>query len=952
MSKFNRLILYQNVRGLKTKTHMFYENILNSDFDIICLTETWLDDTVHSSELFPPNFAVFRQDGRRQCRGRGVLVAVNHNAWRPVHLTHLTSDSIDMIWLTLTNTSGFSFFLCNLYFPPNSIRLDYESFYELVNNSLNELNGAICVVGDFNLPLITNSKFNLTAGGQIYVDLCFFLSLHNLVLRNDVTNDNDKTLDLVITNIPGLSVEREEDPLVPLDRHHPALSLCFYYPDHGSWHVTRTNEVAYNFKRADFLGLWRSLSNCDWQSVYSENQVDRAVGVFYDLVYDCLDNAVPKSTTRKYKYPKWYTPEIIACIKQKQVSRKKFLRSSKLLHFNQFREHRRNLKYLIAQAHRNYVLEIEGNVKSDPKKFWEFVKSKRSSVSSGPNVYSWNGDKFSDGKSVSDAFARYFASVFNDEGPVDISAVINTPVLPGAHSLVLNVISENEVLSAIRKLPSKRSFGPDLIPPYIFRACSDFFVKPLCYIFNLCLRCNTFPSLWKTARVIPLHKKGNRFEISNFRPVSIISTPAKVFELVLYSNIFPHVKSHITGMQHGFYPSRSIVTNLVNFTSFTSKILDCKGQVDTVYTDFSKAFDKVSHFVLLSKLNYYGFSNNLIKLFSSYLQNRQLYVSFEAFRSFVFSSGSGVPQGSNLGPLLFNVFINDVVNVLKCHVLMYADDMKLFDCISSADDCVSLQNDLNSLDRWCEENKLQLNVEKCTVMSYTRKLSPIVFPYSINNIVLSRTSSYRDLGVIMESDLSFKSHILSAAKRAYGVLGFILRISKLFSDFFTVKLLYKSLVRSKLEFASIIWSPYTLLHINIIEKVQKRFLRYLYYKSFGPLQFPIWLVRYKEMLEMFEFESLGDRRKVARLCYLRDVLSGIVDDPLTLSSVSWHVPTRGGRASRPFYPLLARTCAHANSFLVSTVSLFNSLGGELDVTMNRSAFKKTCFEYFRNENLT
>jgi hypothetical protein len=103
----------------------------------------------------------------------------------------------------------------------------------------------------------------------------------------------------------------------------------------------------------------------------------------------------------------------------------------------------------------------------------------------------------------------------------------------------------------------------------------------------------------------------------------------------------------------------------------------------------------------------------------------------------------------------------------------------------------------------------------------------------------------------MESDLSFKSYILSAAKRAYGVLGFILSISKFFNDFFTVKLLYKSLVRSKLEFASIIWSPYTFLHINIIEKVQKRFLRYLYYKSFGPLQFLIWLVRYKEMMEMF-----------------------------------------------------------------------------------------------------
>lgn len=120
-NEYNELVFYQNVRGLKSKTHVFYENVLNSDYEVICLTETWLDDTVHSSELFPPSFSVFRQDGRRQCRGRGVLVAVKHTVWRPVHLTHLTSDNIDTIWLKLSNSSGFTFF-CALYiFLPDPI---------------------------------------------------------------------------------------------------------------------------------------------------------------------------------------------------------------------------------------------------------------------------------------------------------------------------------------------------------------------------------------------------------------------------------------------------------------------------------------------------------------------------------------------------------------------------------------------------------------------------------------------------------------------------------------------------------------------------------------------------------------------------------------------------------------------------------------------------------------
>src|SRR5436190_11282116 len=172
-------------------------------------------------------------------------------------------------------------------------------------------------------------------------------------------------------------------------------------------------------------------------------------------------------------------------------------------------------------------------------------------------------------------------------------------------------------------------------------------------------------------------------------------------------------------------PSWLIVSNLAKFVNFTSKVLDEKGQVDVVYTDMSKVFDKVNGTLLLRKLHSLGFSAGTLKLFSSYLTGRKQYVSFLGYKSDPFFVQSGVPQGSNLGPLLFIIFVNDLISLLKCIGLMYADDLKIFYEIKTVLDCLALQLDLNVIYEWCVRNKLQLNINKCCVMSFHRKTNPI-----------------------------------------------------------------------------------------------------------------------------------------------------------------------------------------------------------------------------------
>ena len=167
---------------------------------------------------------------------------------------------------------------------------------------------------------------------------------------------------------------------------------------------------------------------------------------------------------------------------------------------------------------------------------------------------------------------------------------------------------------------------------------------------------------------------------------------------------------------------RCTASNLCLITQFISSVLDSQGQVDVIYTDFSKAFDRIDHELLLEKLNVFGFSCHLISFFRSYLNNRKQYVMYYGFESELFMATSGVPQGSNLGPLLFLLFINDLTNTVKCDKLMFADDMKIFAEISSVGDCEEVLAQLEIVENWCNRNNLHLNTAKCKVVTYTRNL--------------------------------------------------------------------------------------------------------------------------------------------------------------------------------------------------------------------------------------
>ena len=270
--------------------------------------------------------------------------------------------------------------------------------------------------------------------------------------------------------------------------------------------------------------------------------------------------------------------------------------------------------------------------------------------------------------------------------------------------------------------------------------------------------------------------------------------------------MIPHIYPVLSDSQHGFIKQRSTSTNLFMYTHEIASHLDVGGQVDAIYTDFAKAFDRVDHGLLLCKLQSLHLPPTLISWFSTYLLNRPHIVSYQGQKSFVYHSTSGIPQGSNLGPLLFLIFINDApFAITHSSCLLYADDLKIYRPVLCHNDSLLLQEDLDGLTTWCELNNLFLNIKKCQIISFSRRQQLETYDYHINGQPLMRSDSVKDLGVWYDSKLSFNKHVLPITSSSLKILGLITRCSRNFSKVSTIITLFNLYVGSKLEYFFVIW---------------------------------------------------------------------------------------------------------------------------------------------------
>lgn len=212
---------------------------------------------------------------------------------------------------------------------------------------------------------------------------------------------------------------------------------------------------------------------------------------------------------------------------------------------------------------------------------------------------------------------------------------------------------------------------------------------------------------------------------------------------------------------------------------------------------------------------------------------------------------------------------------LDCGKLLFADDLKIFSKISEPSDCAYLQRQLQNLQEWCENNRLALNIDKCSTMSFTRKASTIQYRYHINRAELGQCENIRDLGVTFDSRLTFTNHIRNITSSSLKTLGFIIRNTRSFSSIDAIMLLYFSYVRSKLEYCSLVWSPFYKVHSTEIERVQRRFLKYLYFRLYHT--YPERGYDHNILLHVFNIQSLEHRRHITDMKFLYNLMNHNID---------------------------------------------------------------------------
>ncbi|XP_055605590.1 uncharacterized protein LOC129753768 [Uranotaenia lowii] len=785
-------LYYQNVRGLKSKIAECFVATSELGYEIYAFTETWLNSSVPSSQLFCSDYNVFRCDrsnaNSRRSRGGGVLIAVSTKLSSSIE--NLNIDSIENLWVKISYDNS-SFLIGTAYVPPEKshdgsvidLHVDALSAARLRHSACN-----VILLGDFNqsqliwIPGQNNSKVLDPASviNTASASLLDGMTLNGVSQRNGIRNSQNRTLDLVFSDDSILisPIIEVSDVVVPIEGYHPPLEFEISFPCPIDF-VENFDASARDFNRADFDTMNRILSGVDWSNILSCTDVDVAVDTLRAILDDAFENTVP--LVRPPLRPPWTNANL---------KRLKKIRSKLLRKFSNSR-----------------LRQKQSELRRNPKKFWKFVNSKRKE-SGLPATLQLNNRIAKSPAEKCYLFATHFASVVSDKSPSasqSNAAVTRLPV--DVLDLDVFAVSEEMVSEAIINLKNSTSAGQDGIPA----------------------------------------------------GVTSLAACSKVFEKIVNNVMFSACRNWISENQHGFFPKRSVTSNLMVFTSFCISNMDDGKQIDAIYTDISAAFDSVNHDILLKKLHRLGFSERMCAWIRSYLTDRRLAVKIGSD----LIPKSGVPQGSNLGPLLFTLFCNDINLLLTgCGVLLYADDLKIFLVINSQSDCLELQRFLDTVVNWCAINLLVLSVAKCCIITFGRRKNPFVYDYNVMGEQLHRVEEIKDLGVLLDSQMTFKRHYSKVLEKANRMLGFIIRLSKEFTDPVCLRALYCCLVRSILESANLVWWPFEAAWTARFEAIQRRFVRYALREL--PWENPLNLPPYAQRCALLGLHTLSDRRSIGQ----------------------------------------------------------------------------------------
>ena len=665
------------------------------------------------------------------------------------------------------------------------------------------------------------------------------------------------------------------------------------------------------------------LDTINWDNLFpSNNSVNEMWKVFTDIMDIAIEKFVPKNVKNSKQLSKW-SFKTRKAYSNKIKTWRKFKTNKSKQNSDAFYKAARDAKcssFLDIEKSEQKILD-SGNIKH----FYNFVNSKLTSKNSIPPLKS-NNKLYSDPREKANLLQDHFASVFTiDDKNLPAFGIKTDKILDNFR------ICEETVLKALKKLPTKTSCGPDGIPPLIIKKVARSISLPLSKIFDLSVQTGILPNQWLEAKVIPIFKKGENSNPSNYRPISLTVAASKALELIIKAEIMSFLNANklITTKQHGFLSRRSTLTNVLETLNKWFKARLNRKNVHCVYIDYAKAFDSVSHPKLLLKLKNYGITGKILQWIKAFLTNRSQFVCIENTKSKTCSVTSGVPQGTILGPILFLLYVNDLNDcILNSEISLYADDAKIFDTVSyDVPKSFHLQEDLDRIQEWSNRWQLTVAFHKCSVFVFGN--STDTPEYSLGNIKLDVVNEITDLGFLLSSNHKFSTHCDKIYKKAMRISAHIFRVFKTRKTKFLLNM-FNTYVRPLVEYGVQIWSPYLLKDIDIVERVQRSFT-----KRIPQLR----NLSYGQRLEVLSISSLEHRRIISDLTLVFKIIRNQIDinfDDFFSYSNDASTRSHNLRLSAPF--------AFNNSinafFSYRVIKIWNNLPTETVSAKNLVVFKK------------
>ncbi len=835
----NTRSLYKNFDSLKD-----FLSEIDVDFNIIGIVETWFKDQPH--EYFYLNGYNLETCNRKDKKGGGVCLYIDENV-----VYHVRNDlngvkhpaNTESLFIEVVNNKTQNIVIGNIYRPPGQNIADFNQYIDtLLNKITKHENKILYIMGDFNINLLNDDIHSPTSE---FIDTLSSYSLYPSITRpTRITSTSATLIDNIFTN--NFAKQTSGIILADISDHLP----IFMSTDlKGFRNDDRDIDIEVRDMKEKNVSLFKEkLCNVNWDDLCSSADVNVNYTVFVNTFQTLYDECIPKKVIKKHsakKKPKapWITNCLLKCIRRKNSLYKKSVRNPTVANIHKYKVYRNKLNSLLRVSKQNYFSSQLEKEKRNMRNTWKVLNSiLRCPKKTSCQKFVSGNKTYTNPSQIANEFNHFFANIgpslankIQHQGK-DFSMYLNNSC---ASTCFFKPTDVNEIEKIIGKLGNNKSPGYDLIKSNVVKLVAHQISYPLKLIFNMSLNSGIVPDALKIAKVVPIYKKDSPETFSNYRPVSVLPCFSKILERIVHERCynFLSVNNILYKRQYGFRHMHSTYMAVLDFIKDINSAIDNNMYTAGIFMDLSKAFDTIDHDILLCKLYHYGFRGVSYEWFKSYLINRRQFVSYNNVLSSYENVQCGVPQGSILGPLLFIIYMNDICTTSKLlSFILFADDTTVFYSNKDINNVYdTINSELKEVCNWFKCNKLSLNAKKTNLMfigtpHQTKQIKDNRYIF-LDGCKLTRVSDAKFLGITLDENLTWKSHINVISKTCSRNIGVLNKLKYVLPKP-TLYQLYCTLILPYLSYGILLWGSACYVNLNRIFKLQKRAIRIISNSSY------------------------------------------------------------------------------------------------------------------------